>query len=207
MTQRIRWLDLPRCFWRRRSIQQTVTVGIVYALILTASALASLSATLPSNVVWERTQLPTVRAALNTIAAQDFAFFTRSPEADQIDAYRLNSDGTLGVSLLVTPQTKVTNFFGLSRTQRAQGPELANLVRAVPGDAWADCTGLDRAMCMDAIPRQKASLSNDSLVPTVCGQVALTIESIVKWAYRRLTEDGYTIERVAQADVDCTHAH
>ena len=81
-----------------------------------------------------RTQLPALRAELNTVAGQNFAFFTRSPETDQIDAYRLDPDGTVGASLLVTPQAKPANLFGLSRTQRAQGPELAILLREVPPD-------------------------------------------------------------------------
>jgi len=189
-------------------MQRTVLVAVGYAGVLVVAAATSLAATLPSNVLWERAQLPAVRAELNTVAGQNFAFFTRSPETEQIDAYRLGSDNTLGASLLITPQGKTTNLFGLSRTQRAQGPELANLLRAVPADEWADCTTLDRTTCIGGIARQrKTLLNNTSLVPTVCGPVALTIESITKWPYRRLTEARYTIERIASANVACPHGH
>ena len=68
-----------------------------------------------------------------------------------VDVYRIHPDGTVGVSLLVTPQTKADNLFGLSR---AQGPELANLMHAVHADAWTDCTELDRTTCIGGIPRQ-----------------------------------------------------
>ncbi|MGH3966594.1 MAG: SdpA family antimicrobial peptide system protein [Mycobacterium sp.] len=189
-------------------MKRTVIVGIAYACVLIAAAVLSVGATLPSNIVWERTQLRAVRAQLNTIAGQDFAFFTRSPETEQVTAYRLQPDGNVAASLLVTPQAKASNLFGLSRTQRAQGPELANLLRAVPPDGWADCTGLDRTTCVEEVLRKpKAFLHNNSPIPTVCGPVALTVESTTKWAYRRLAETRYNIERIALASIDCIHGH
>src|SRR5271156_5189605 len=112
----------------RRTMKLAVIVGVAYATVLAAAGMWSLAATLPSNVVWERTQAPTVRAELNMIAGENFAFFTRSPESEEIDAYRLRPDATVGPSLLVTPQAEPANLFGLSRTQRAQGPELATLL-------------------------------------------------------------------------------
>src|SRR6201999_1340751 len=157
-------------------------------------------------IMWERTQLRALRVELNTIAGQSFAFFTRSPQTEQIMAYRLRPDGTAADSLLVTPQGKASNLFGLSRTQRAQGPELANLVRQVGASAWVDCVGLDRTTCIDQIAHQpKTLLHNTSPVPTVCGQVVLTAEKTTKWAYRRLTEDRYVIERIATVSIDCPH--
>jgi antimicrobial peptide system SdpA family protein len=189
-------------------MKPTMIVVIVYAALLIVAGVSSVAASLPSNILWGRRQLPAIRAELNTIAGQNFAFFTRSPETDQIDVYRLDPDSTVGVSLLATPQTKADNLFGLSRTQRAQGPELAILLREVPADAWADCAELDRATCIDGVPRRpKAFLHNTSPVPTVCGQVVLTVESTTKWAYRRLTETRYIIERLAAASVDCSHGH
>lgn len=193
---------------RRRSMKPTVIVGVALASMLIAAAISSMAATLPSNIVWGRTQLPAARAQLNTIAGQNFAFFTRSPKTDQFDVYRIDPDGSVGASLLVTPQARTANLFGLSRTQRAQGPELANLLRAAPADAWTDCTTLDRTKCIDGVRLQpKAQLRNNSPVPTVCGPVALTVESTTKWAYRRLTETRYTIERIAPASIDCIHGH
>jgi len=182
----------------------TVLVGVVYGLVLAAGGLVTLAATLPSNILWDRSQLVRVRAVVNVVAGQNFAFFTRSPESDQIVAYRLLPDGELGASLLHLPQGKTANLFGLSRTQRAQGPELANLMRAVPATAWTDCTEFGRDECVDRIRGHgKAMLRNTSPIPTICGEVALTAESTVKWAYRRLTEDRYTIERVAPASIEC----
>jgi antimicrobial peptide system SdpA family protein len=202
-------LRIPRRGPRgRRSMKRTMGVGVAYACLLAAAGIWSLAATLPSNILWERTQLPALRVELNTIAGQNFAFFTRSPEDNQIIAYRLNPDGATTESLMVTPQGKASNLFGLSRTQRAQGPELANLVRVIRLNAWADCTGLDRPTCVErASGRPKVLLHNDSPVPTVCGRVVFTVESTTKWAYRRLAEDRYVIERIAPASVDCIHSH
>lgn len=204
MMRRFRWLAAQG----RRAMMRSVIAGFAFACVLATALLLSLAASLPSNVMWERSQLRALRVELNTIAGQDFAFFTRSPETEQAVAYRLSPERTIAFSLMKTPQARSSNLFGLSRTQRAQGPELANLVRAIPQDAWADCGGLDRTTCLDIAGRQpKALLRNNSPVPTVCGDVALTAEKTTKWAYRRLSETRYAIDRIAFASVDCTRAH
>jgi antimicrobial peptide system SdpA family protein len=182
----------------------TVMVGVGYACLLVLAGSLTLAATLPSNVIWERTQLRALRVELNTVAGQSFAFFTRPPQSEQIVAYRLLANGTAGASLLVTPQGRSANLFGLSRTQRAQGPELANLVQAVAPKMWVDCTGLDRGGCLDQIAHTpNVLLHNTSPVPTVCGAVLLTAERTTKWAYRRLTDTRYVIDKVVPASVDC----
>jgi antimicrobial peptide system SdpA family protein len=175
----------------RRSMTPTVGVGVAYTCLLAAAGTWSLAATLPSNILWGRTQLSALRVELNTIAGQNFAFFTRSPEDAQIIAYRLNSDGVTIDSLMVTPQGRA-----------------ANLVRVIRPEGWADCTGLDHPTCVArASGRPKILLRNDSPVPTVCGQVVFTVETTTKWAYRRLAEDRYVIARIAPASVDCIHGH
>lgn len=197
---------IARVATRGGKVRRSLGLGVAYACALAAIGTATMAATLPSNVLWERTQLPAVRAELNSIAGENFAFFTRSPESEQIAAYRLRPDGILGPSLLTTPQARSDNLFGLSRTQRAQGPELANLIRAVPADEWADCTMVDSATCVNRVARQPTTLlRNHSPVPTVCGSVALTLESTTKWAYRHLTSDQYSIDRIATANVECAN--
>jgi len=183
-----------------------VAVGVIYAVALAGAGVATLAASLPSTVLWNSTQLPVLRAELTRVAGQDFAFFTRSPESDQLDAYRLGADGTVGPSLLVTPQIRTANLAGVSRTQRAQGPELALLLRAVPAGRWIDCTALARADCLAALShRPKVMLHNNSPVPTLCGPTALAIESTTKWAYRRLTDDRYSIDKIAAVSIDCVN--
>jgi antimicrobial peptide system SdpA family protein len=192
----------------RRDIKLTVAIGVGYSALLAVAGAVTLAAALPSNILWGHNQAVALRAELSTVAGQNFAFFTRSPETEQVDAYRLDPNGTIGASQLVTPQTRLANLFGVSRTQRAQGPELANLIHKVPPDRWADCTSLDRATCFAGILRQpKVELLNDSPVPTVCGLVALTGESTVKWGYRRLVDARYVIDQIARANVVCIHGH
>src|SRR5947209_11952660 len=97
---------------RRRNMRRTVLVGVVYICLLTTAGITTLAATLPSNILWNRSQLLIVRAELNIVAGQNFAFFTRSPESEQIVAYRLLPDGALGGSLLHLPQGRAANLFG-----------------------------------------------------------------------------------------------
>jgi hypothetical protein len=77
-------------------------------------------------------------------------------------------------------------------------------VQAVAPKMWVDCTGLDRGGCLDQIAHTpNVLLHNTSPVPTVCGAVLLTAERTTKWAYRRLTDTRYVIDKVVPASVDC----
>jgi hypothetical protein len=46
-------------------------------------------------------------------------------------------------------------------------------------------------------------LLNGSPMPSVCGDVVLSVEKTVKWSYRALVDDTYRILRTAHAVVKC----
>lgn len=168
-----------------------VTAGIVLFL-------GSVFYTLPSNVLSLRGGA--VRNAFNTISPQDWAFFTRDPQSTMIGAYELTPDGG-AVSRLTTPQNRVRNSFGLSRTQRAQGPELGFLDHAVGG--WANCDG-SVDYCIDAnknAPTQ--NIANTSPVPTICGDTFITQEEPQPWAFRSLTSHPSRVTKVAHISAEC----
>lgn len=177
-----------------------------YCLLLTLAGGASLFASLPPNVILGKGDLPMVRSQLNLIASQRFAFFTRPPQSEEINAVRVSGDWSLGESLLHTPQSRVENYFGLSRRQRAQGPELATLVQAVPPESWTDCGALTTQQCLDyaAGPESKANIiKNASPLATICGDVLLTIEQTTKWAYRKLEKSRSRIVRAVLVSSAC----
>ncbi|CQA10150.1 antimicrobial peptide system protein%2C SdpA family [Mycobacteroides abscessus] len=184
---------------RQRPIhgRRAVMVLWLYSTVLMVAFLSTLIATMPSNVLVSEADTVTARVYLNTLASQNFAFFTRPPQSDQFDIYRKDSSGTFH-SLLVTPQGRSENLFGIGRRQRAQGPEVADLTRAMP--RWESCSGLYDE-CLSALSNKEPfHLVNNSPVATVCGDVIFTVESTVKWSYRSLVDYGlFMIEGVERS--------
>ncbi|MEU9099167.1 SdpA family antimicrobial peptide system protein [Streptomyces sp. NPDC048361] len=76
-----------------------------------------------------------IRPALNILTPETWAFFTRNPESVQNGIYGYDHAGGVR-NLLRTPQGNPANIFGLSRTQRAQGPELGYIHAPAPQRPW-----------------------------------------------------------------------
>ncbi|WP_222711094.1 SdpA family antimicrobial peptide system protein [Quadrisphaera setariae] len=164
--------------------------------------LLSVFFTLPSNVLSSRDG-GTWRSVFATIAPQNWSFFTRDPESAEIVAYQGEVTAKEPQSLMKTPQAKASNFFGITRTQRAQGVEIGLLSSEVT--SWADCT--DRAaICLKAASQQKVEQAeNTSPAPTLCGNIILTQQRVTPWSYRNLYPDALRIEKVEHLQVRCDH--
>jgi antimicrobial peptide system SdpA family protein len=157
--------------------------------------------TLPSNALSSRHSTGP-RTAFNTLVPQNWAFFTRNPESGQTGAYRLGGDGEAH-SLLNTPQGAPANLFGLSRTQRAQGPELGYLNAHVTGH-YEKCSAYLGDCVEQSARRAAVKVTNTSPLPTVCGDVYLTQEKTVPWAFRHEVPYHKRVSRIAHVDVRCS---
>lgn len=193
---------MPRSERPRRAVhgKRAVMVLWLYSAALTLAFVCSLIATMPSNVLVSEADTVTARVYLNTLASQNFAFFTRPPQSDQFDIYRKDSGGAFE-SLLATPQGRSENLYGIGRRQRAQGPEVADLTREMP--RWESCSELYDE-CLKAMSMKESfRLVNKSPVATICGDVIFTVESTVKWSYRTLVDYDHRITKAAHAVVSC----
>jgi antimicrobial peptide system SdpA family protein len=138
-----------------------------------------------------------IRKYVAMTVPQGWAFFTKPPDDPEIGIY----DARTGRSILATPQTRVENFFGLSRTQRAQGPELATLASQVT--AWVSCDVKSHACVKPGENEEPEKVHNDAFVRTVCGEVVLTSERPTPWAYRDFGLPS-KVEQRAFLKVDCS---
>ncbi|KJL34307.1 hypothetical protein RS86_01094 [Microbacterium azadirachtae] len=169
-----------------------------------AAAIASLFAlgayaSWPTNVLSGGTA-DTIKRAFGETFPQGWAFFTKSPEGPQAGAYVAKTRE----SLLVTPQSRASNLFGLSRNQRAQGPEIA-VLNADHALIWVDCTGQASTCLSKSAESTPTHLTNSEFTRTICGDVVLTYETITPWLYRGFESVGDTrIVRTAHAIVDCS---
>lgn len=177
----------------------TVVVFSVALVIIFGALAAALFASLPSNVVLGEDE--GFRLNLNIIASEQFPFFTKSPESETIGVYRVSPSGGVQ-NLISTPQGRPDNLFGLSRKQRAQGPEVAFLANAA-STPFVDCAG----SAVDCVNEHRhdapVALTNTSPVATVCGRVFLTIEQPVPFEYRNLVPYEHRVEKVAVLQVTC----
>jgi antimicrobial peptide system SdpA family protein len=164
--------------------------------LLVPAFLISLYAGWPSNVL-NPTGSDPLRKYVAMSVPQGWAFFTKPPDDPEIGVY----DAQTGRSALATPQTRVENAFGLSRTQRAQGPELATLASQITG--WKTCETKTRDCLKVEWDEQPERVRNESFVRTICGPVFVTSERPVPWAYRDFGLAS-KVEQRAYLDVDCS---
>lgn len=175
-----------------------VTAGVVMFGFLIAATFYSL----PSNVLCLRAPDDPVRLSFNILASENYAFFTKNPEASTLNAFRREC-GTVK-DITATPQNKPGNLFGLSRTQRAQGPELASLSNRHK-TSWTACSaGVPKERCLrSAFNKPAATAADTSPVPTACGDIVLADEIPVPWSYRNLIRQNHTITRTMHLHVRC----
>lgn len=170
-----------------------ITAGVMSALLVTCVFMS-----LPSNVILGQSSL---RFNFNVIASEQFPFFTKSPESMAVGLYRIQSDGQV-TDLRLTPQGRMSNWFGLSRKQRAQGPEGAFLAND-PTVEFTPCGGSPEKCITDNADAKTIALVNTSPMPTLCGELFLTEEYPVPFEYRKLVQYSIHATGVARVDVKC----
>ncbi|OZC43795.1 MULTISPECIES: SdpA family antimicrobial peptide system protein [Nocardiaceae] len=178
-----------------------VLLFVVAAAVVVGGFAFAIVFTLPSNVLFTRDGDHPVRTAFNALDPQDWAFFTRDPEGTQVGAYTVDSADAV-YSLMKTPQGAVTNLYGLSRTQRAQGPELGFLNAAVR--TWLPCDDPTATCIVTAAESVPDEVTSNSPIPTVCGDVVLTEEHTTPWSFRRLTDEYRKVTATAHLNVQCS---
>lgn len=169
---------------------------IVLVLVVLA---VSIFFSLPSNVLSARNASP-LRVLSARLLPQSWAFFTKPPSDPEVIPYRVGADGSLTFASLL-PNSKADNLYGLSRRQRAQGPEIASMANEV--DNWTSCP---TETCVEEVaaagPAQ--SLRNGSKVPTLCGPIVLVETKPVPWAFRHDYHGWRISVRAALVEAVCS---
>ncbi|MCX5069004.1 SdpA family antimicrobial peptide system protein [Micromonospora lupini] len=169
------------------------------ALVLLMLAV-SIFFSFPSNVLSSRDGGP-LRSFSSRLLPQSWGFFTKPPSDPEFVPYRVGPNGTLEFASLL-PNSQRSNMYGLSRRQRAQGPELASLANQV--QEWSDCA--DDTDCLTNVAGRDnpRPVTNFSPVATLCGKVLLVETKPVPWAFRD-DYDGWRLDvRAALVNADCS---
>lgn len=172
-----------RYFW--------VTTGLIALALLTTVAAA-----FPANVL--KPSNSTLLTVVSKVAPQGWAFFTKDPQDVELVAYQLTSNEL--TSLQSTPQSRVENAWGITRAQRAQGPEIAALSNAL---TWVECVpGELPEACVDSAAPFEPIMSPVPH-PSLCGEIIIVQEKPVAWSFREFVDGTHTAERIAYAFVEC----
>lgn len=183
-----------------------MTRAVVSAVVTGGLLLATLGMgiffSLPSNVVSTRDG-GALRSFVARFLPENWAFFTKPPNDPEIVPYVLGRDGWEYASHL--PNSRAENWFGLRRSQRSQGPELANLAND-PSVVWTDCGEIDEdclAYAQRALVGTAPKVKNTAPVPTACGPVILVETRPVPWDFRK-DYDGWRLDsRVTVVEAAC----
>ncbi len=178
----------------------TVAATLCLAVLLSTLSMAVFFA-LPSNVVSWRDG-SAVRKMVASALPEGWAFFTKPPnDPEYVPVYSVDGGRTfVGGSLL--PNSRIENWYGLLRSQRAQGPEIANLSNEPLN--WQVCENKHGPACYKQVwAGSPTSVRNSSPTPTVCGQVIVMETRPTPWAFREFYEEIRENERGALVEVAC----
>jgi len=182
--------SISSCVQRRLG---AFVVGL--ALAWSVPAIYSVHSGLPYNPI----KLPFAdRVNARLWAPQGWKFFTRDPQEEQLLAlvrvgaeYRPR-DGALNASR--------ENFFGASRRGRAAQADAGTLASLVPQTAWHDCKDSVEACLAGVEPMVVHSPVQRGFL---CGDVALTMQKPVPWAWSRSSHPVRMPMRAARLEVQC----
>lgn len=133
---------------------------------------------------------------------QGWKFFTRDPREEEVAAFVRAEDGGWR-SALHGPNGSPSNLFGLSRATRAQGIELGLLTTAANRFEWLECK--ERLeVCVEKAPLA-ANVKNVTPAPTLCGEVGLTLQPPVPWAWSRARKKVTMPSKALRVNVQCSN--
>ncbi|WP_432003383.1 SdpA family antimicrobial peptide system protein [Streptomyces sioyaensis] len=174
-------------------------VSTIAALWVVASLYVAQSF-VPHNVLSLPAQ-DSARTVATVVAPQGWAFFTKSPKDPVYAPYQLFKGSWKSISL--TPHSKASNLFGLDRASRSQGIEVALMLHQ-KNVKWTSCGNSSTVQnCLELGARKATKATNSSPSPTLCGHAAVVEERPVPWAWRDLSPERHTPERVAVWSVKC----
>ncbi|MEV4613011.1 hypothetical protein AB0K43_10445 [Kitasatospora sp. NPDC049258] len=172
-----------------RGFQRTL---LVLGAVLVLGLLAQLPADWGAPAAGSR-----VRDAARLVWPQGWNLFDDGAGAPELAAYRRGPSGW--TSALLTPHAQARNSWGLDRGPRAQIGEVAALADLVPPDAWRPCGAPTPDGCRWVPP--VLEVASPAARPTLCGELALTVESLDRWGSR--PGGGRRIDRAVQLRVGC----
>lgn len=132
---------------------------------------------------------------------QSWPFFTKPPDDSEYAAYSISGRQVSPATSF--PNSLPSNAFGFSRTQRAQGPEMANLAMELEPGLWTECLSVPGDCVLAADEKTPVKLHNHSTVATLCGNYVLAETEPIPWSFRHEYEGWRTDLRTVKVELAC----
>lgn len=137
------------------------------------------------------------KKVIRQVMPQGWGFYSKSPREETLNVYSPYNES----SVVVWPNNKIKNAFGIYRYGRSQGIELGLIVYNLPSSVkWEDCDGKGKSCIKDS--DVTVSVNNTTPSPTICGDILIARETPIPWAYAKYTHTSKS--QVAKVDVKCT---
>lgn len=185
----------------RASERTTAVVAVVALAVVVVLLVGSIFFSLPSNVLSIRDGSTARRVAIGMLP-QGWAFFTKPPSDSEAVVFALRDDRVVNINR--PPQARVENWWGLSRRQRSQGPEVAQLVHQAT--TWTPCADTSSALACAteaAAEQSYEGVANRSPVASVCGRAFVVETEPVRWQFRGFYDEARRALQYSAIDVEC----
>jgi antimicrobial peptide system SdpA family protein len=173
--------------------------GLVLVSAIALSAFLSAN----STVLFPRQQGEgdLLRKYLLPLFPQSWPFFTKPPDDSEYTAYSISGRRISAATNF--PNSLPSNVFGFSRSQRAQGPEMANLAMEIEPGLWVECLSVPGDCVGAATETKPVKLRNHSTVASLCGTYVLAETEPIPWSFRHAYDGWRTEIRVVKVELAC----
>ncbi|CAB0575624.1 SdpA family antimicrobial peptide system protein [Corynebacterium diphtheriae] len=168
--------------------------------VLTSLMLVGIFFTLPSNVLSIRDG-GEARTFFASYLPQSWGFFVKPQQDGEYRVYSI--DGSESASRIDSfPNSSPSNFFGLSRSQRSQGPEIAEIVQQ---NDWENCNSVSIHECLVEASKDPPHVSaqNSAKDKTMCGELIFLHTKPTIWSYQDFSNERRTAEAYQHVTVKC----
>lgn len=163
--------------------------GTISFIVVISVFILGVFFSLPSNVLNVRDG-NLARTIFTTYFPQSWDFFTKSQQDPEFVVYRQTEEKNIRVDRF--PNSGHSNFYGFSRSQRQDGPEIANITNSLAhSEEWIPCSqsaGVD--LCIEQASNSKqVEFEGKTPNPHICGDIILVETVPVKWSFREFREE------------------
>jgi len=174
-------------------------------LVLSALILAGLGYTsviqVDGNLLSDRAEQRD-SALARIIFPQGWNFFTKPPTDPFFMMYEVSGDGSL--ELRTHESSSPEAGFGLSRDMRARGLEIGHLgPQLAAEELWTVCETPSEE-CLEFSDEAAVDVTNPVEDAEFCGSYVMAEKTVTPRAYRQLTDQRYSVDRMVSLSIECT---
>ncbi|WP_084767439.1 SdpA family antimicrobial peptide system protein [Corynebacterium resistens] len=172
----------------------------ITSILIALLILTGIFFTMPSNVLSIRDG-GTYRTFFSSSLPQAWGFFVKPQLDGEYRAYIVDDSGQTSRADSF-PNSSPSNHFGISRSQRSQGPEMAQIAEQ---NEWKECKSPVISECLVEAKNRQTSMvaENTSKDKTICGNLILLHTKPTIWSYRDFSNERRTSESYQYVAVKC----